>query len=203
MLLFLAGVPRGVFLVPGAALVCALAVMVITTPYRMRRVTAFLDPWKDPFDSGYQLIQSLIAVGSGGPLGVGLSNSTQKLNYIPAPHNDFIFAIIGEELGLWGAVGVVALFFLFVTRGFKVAAAAGRKNDDGFEGLLAAGMTALIGLQAFMNLGVVTGLLPTKGLPLPLVSYGGTSLVFTLVAVGFLLNVSRRSKVHGERVNGI
>jgi cell division protein FtsW len=130
---------------------------------------------------------------------VGLSNSTQKLFYLRAPHTDFIFAIIGEELGLWGTLGILTLFALFAFRGLQVAAAAGRRSDGQFDALLAAGLTGLIVFQAFMNMGVVTGLLPTKGLPLPLVSYGGTSLVFTLVGIGLLLNVSRRCKLHGTR----
>ena len=198
-LLFLAGVRWTFFALPLAVFLPVLSYLVMSSSYRMRRITAFLNPWDDPLGSGFQLIQSLIAVGSGGPLGVGLSNSTQKLFYLPAPHTDFIFAIIGEELGLWGTLGVLALFTLFTARGLQVAAAAGRKSDGLFEGLLAAGLAGMIGIQAFFNLGVVIGLLPTKGLPLPLVSYGGTSVLFTLTAVGFLLNVSRRAKVHGER----
>jgi cell division protein FtsW len=199
-LLFLAGVRLSFFLLPAAALLPVLAFLVMSSSYRMKRITAFLNPWDDPLGSGFQLIQSLIAVGSGGPFGVGLSNSTQKLFYLPAPHTDFIFAIIGEELGLWGALGVLVVFALFAARGLQVAAAAARRTDGQFDALLAAGLTGLIAFQAILNLGVVTGLLPTKGLPLPLVSYGGTSLVFTLFGVGLLLNVSRRAKLHGTRV---
>jgi cell division protein FtsW len=201
-MLFLAGARIRYLVGPGLLLTACLVLMVIFTPYRMRRISAFLHPWDDPLGSGFQLIQSLIAVGSGGPLGVGLSNSTQKLFYLPAPHTDFIFAIIAEELGLWGSCGVLLLFALFAFRGLKVAAAAQQKRDGLFEGLLAAGLTGLIVFQAFLNLGVVTGMLPTKGLPLPLVSYGGTSLVFTLAGVGLLLNVSRGTKIHGERADG-
>ena len=199
LLLFLAGVRLAFFVLPMAALLPLLAYLVMSSSYRVKRIMAFLHPWDDPLGAGFQLIQSLIAVGSGGPLGVGLSNSSQKLFYLPAPHTDFIFAIIAEELGLWGTLGILALFALFAVRGLQVAAAAGRRNDGQFDALLAAGLTGLIVIQAFMNLGVVTGLLPTKGLPLPLVSYGGTSLVFTLACVGLLLNVSRRSKLHGMR----
>ncbi len=199
MLLFLAGTRLSYFLLPLAALVPALAYLILSSPYRVKRITAFLRPWDDPQGSGFQLIQSLIAVGSGGPLGVGLSNSNQKLFYLPASHTDFIYAIIGEELGLWGALGVLALFVLFALRGFQVAAASARRSDGQFDALLAAGLTGLIVFQAFLNLGVVTGLCPTKGLPLPLVSYGGTSLLFSLLAVGLLLNVSRRSRLHGAR----
>lgn len=199
-LLFLAGVRLIYFTVPLALLVPVLVYLVMSSSYRVRRVMSFLHPDVDPQGVGFQLVQSLIAVGSGGPLGVGLSNSTQKLFYLPAPHTDFIFAIIGEELGLWGTLGVLALFTLFAVRGLQVAAAAARRTDGQFDALLAAGLTGLIVFQAFLNLGVVTGLLPTKGLPLPLVSYGGTSLVFTLASVGLLLNVSRRAKLHGARV---
>lgn len=199
VLLYLAGVKLSYFFLPVAALAPALVYLVVSSPYRMKRITAFLRPWDDPQGSGFQLIQSLIAVGSGGPLGVGLSNSNQKLFYLPAPHTDFIYAIIGEELGLWGSLGVLALFVLFAVRGLQVAAAAARRTDGQFDALLAVGLTGLVVFQAFLNLGVVTGLLPTKGLPLPLVSYGGTSLLFSLVAVGLLLNVSRRSRLHGMR----
>jgi cell division protein FtsW len=136
---------------------------------------------------------------------VGLSNGTQKLFYLPAPHTDFIFAIIGEELGLWGAGAVVALFGLFILRGFKLAGTMSRRENGFFYALLAAGITGLIGFQALVNLGVVTGLLPTKGIPLPLVSYGGSSMVFTLASIGLLFNVSRDVKLaspFGTKVAG-
>jgi len=198
VMLFMAGVRFRYLAVPGLFLLAGLVLLVVVTPYRMRRISAFLHPWDDPLGAGFQLIQSLIAVGSGGPLGVGLSNSTQKLFYLPAPHTDFIFAIVSEELGLWGSTGLVLVFALFTFRGLKVASSAAMKREGLFLGLLAVGLTGLVAFQAFLNLGVVTGLLPTKGLPLPLVSYGGTSLVFTLLAVGLLLNVSRGSRIHGE-----
>ncbi len=134
-------------------------------------------------------------MGNGGPLGVGLSNSTQKLFYLPAPHTDFIFAVIAEELGLWGAGSLVFLFAVFILRGFKVAAQAGMRENGLFKALLASGVTGLIGFQAVMNLGVVTGLLPTKGIPLPLISYGGSSMVFTLFSIGILFNISRETKL--------
>jgi cell division protein FtsW len=161
----------------------------------MKRISAFLNPWDDPQGAGFQLIQSLIAVGNGGITGVGLSNSTQKLFYLPAPHTDFIFAVISEELGLWGAGGLVFIFAVFVLRGFKVAGAVSQKEGGTFQALLAAGITALIGFQALMNLGVVTGLLPTKGIPLPLISYGGSSMVFTLFSIGLLFNISSGVKL--------
>lgn len=141
------------------------------------------------------MIQSLIAVGNGGPFGVGLSNSSQKLFYLPAPHTDFIFAVIAEELGFWGAGMLVFLFAVFVLRGFKVASMASQREGGLFQGLLASGITGLIGFQALVNLGVVTGLLPTKGIPLPLISYGGSSMVFTLVSIGILFNISRGMKM--------
>jgi cell division protein FtsW len=195
LLLFLAGLPLGFFLIPVSILVPVFIFLVQSASYRMKRITAFLNPWDDPQGSGFQLIQSLIAVGSGGPVGVGLSNGSQKLFYLPAPHTDFIFAIIAEELGLMGAGTVVVLFCLFILRGFKVAGTVSRRENGFFYALLASGITALIGFQALVNLGVVTGLLPTKGIPLPLVSYGGSSMVFTLFSIGFLFNVSRDVKL--------
>lgn len=207
-LLFLAGIRWLYVLIPLSILVPVFAYLVESASYRMKRITAFLNPWEDPQGTGFQLIQSLVAVGNGGLFGVGLSNSTQKLFYLPAPHTDFIFAIVAEELGLLGAGAVVALFAVFIHRGLRTAFAAGSREGSLFPALLAAGMTGLIGFQALVNLGVVTGLLPTKGIPLPLVSYGGSSMVFTLTAVGFLLNVSRSvrpgvgSQGSGVRVQG-
>jgi cell division protein FtsW len=161
----------------------------------MKRIASFLNPWEDPQGAGFQLIQSLIAVGNGGAFGVGLSNSSQKLFYLPAPHTDFIFAIIAEELGFVGAGTLVFLFAVFIFRGFKVASAASQREGGYFQGLLASGITGLIGFQTLVNLCVVTGLLPTKGIPLPLISYGGSSMVFTLVSIGILFNISRGIKL--------
>lgn len=191
LLLIIAGMPMSFGLIPLAVSIPVLMYLVESASYRMKRISAFLNPWDDPQGAGFQLIQSLIAVGNGGPLGVGLSNSTQKLFYLPAPHTDFIFAIIAEELGLAGAGVVVFVFGVFVLRGFKIASAASQHEGGTFRALLAAGITALIGFQAIMNLGVVTGLLPTKGIPLPLISYGGSSMVFTLFSIGILFNISR------------
>ncbi|HUO56690.1 MAG TPA: putative lipid II flippase FtsW [bacterium] len=191
LLLFLAGIQWTYFLVPLSVLIPVFIFLVESASYRMKRITAFLNPWDDPQGAGFQLIQSLIAVGNGGPLGVGLSNSSQKLFYLPAPHTDFIFAIIAEELGLVGAGTIVFLFLVFILRGFKVASQASQRENGLFLGLLASGITGLIGFQALVNLGVVTGLLPTKGIPLPLISYGGSSMVFTLVSLGVLFNISR------------
>jgi len=195
-MMLLAGTQWKFFMIPVAVLVPTFTFLIESTNYRMKRITAFLNPWEDPQGAGFQLIQSLIAVGNGGPLGVGLSNSTQKLFYLPAPHTDFIFAVIAEELGLWGAGSLVFLFAVFILRGFKVASEAGQRENGNFKALLASGITGLIGFQAVVNLGVVTGLLPTKGIPLPLISYGGSSMVFTLFSIGILFNISRETKLH-------
>lgn len=156
--------------------------------YRLRRIMAFLDPWSDPYDSGYHVIQSLIAVGSGGLNGLGLTASRQKLRYLPEPFTDFIFAIIGEELGFVGAVTVVALFLAFIVRGIKVA----RSAPDLFGMLLSVGVIAWISVQAFVNMGVVLNLVPATGLPLPFLSYGRSSLLSISVGIGVLLSVSRQ-----------
>jgi cell division protein FtsW len=191
LLLLLAGMPLTFGLIPLSVSIPVMIYLVESASYRMKRISAFLNPWDDPQGAGFQLIQSLIAVGNGGPLGVGLSNSTQKLFYLPAPHTDFIFAIIAEEMGLAGAGALVFIFGVFVLRGFKIAGAVSQREGGTFQSLLASGITALIGFQALMNLGVVTGLLPTKGIPLPLISYGGSSMVFTLFSIGILFNISR------------
>lgn len=155
--------------------------------YRRQRFLAFLDPWADPRGSGYHIIQSLYALGSGGPFGLGLGKSRQKFLYLPEMHTDFIFAIIGEELGFIGATLVIILFFFFAWRGYRIAMNA----PDGFSCLLACGLTSVILIQAIINIGVVTGTLPITGIPLPFLSFGGSSLVFTLASVGILLNISR------------
>ncbi len=195
LLLFLAGLKWVYFLIPVSVLVPVFIFLVESASYRMKRITAFLNPWDDPQGAGFQLIQSLIAIGNGWFKGVGLGNSTQKLFYLPAPHTDFIFAVISEELGLWGAGGLVFLFMVFILRGFKMASIVSQREGGLFQSLLASGITGLIGFQALVNLGVVTGLLPTKGIPLPLISYGGSSMVFTLVSIGILFNISRGMKI--------
>lgn len=162
----------------------------IKEPYRWKRIVAFLDPWSDPAGSGFQLIQSLIAFGSGGFIGVGLGESKQKLLYLPAIHNDFIFALIGEELGLIGAYIVVLLFLWLFLRGVSIA----KKTKDSFSYYLASGISLMIAIQAVVNFSVATGLAPTKGLPLPFISYGGSSLVVNMMAIGILLNISRNSE---------
>ena len=159
-------------------------------PYRWARLTAFLDPWGDAQNKGFQLVQSLIAFGSGGIFGAGLGNGNQKLFYLPEGHTDFIFALIGEELGFAGAAIVLGCFAIIAMRGFRIAA---RSHDD-FSSLVAFGLTFLLVVQAAMNIGVVVGLLPTKGLPLPFVSYGGSSMMATGLTVALLLGLSREAR---------
>ena len=158
-------------------------------PVRMRRLTSFLDPWADPLDSGFHIIQSLLALGSGGLVGTGLGLSRQKFYYLPEQHTDFIFAIIGEELGFLGAALVVFLYAIFAWRGFRASLNA----PDSFGSLLAAGITIMVALQAAMNIAVVTGSMPITGITLPLISSGGSSLVPMLAGVGILLNITRRA----------
>lgn len=164
-----------------------LYLMIFSTAYRMRRITAFLNPFKDPRGVGFQIVQSFIALGSGGLLGVGLGKSQQKLFYLPAAHTDFIFSIIGEEMGLLGTLCIVALFALLILNGARIAF----KSRDMFGQFIALGVISKLGFEAAVNIGVSTGCLPTKGLPLPFVSYGGSALVFNMIAIGLLLNVGR------------
>jgi cell division protein FtsW len=164
--------------------------LIALKPYRWKRLVAFLDPWGDPEQGGFQLVQSLIAFGSGGLFGVGLGNGRQKLFYLPEGHTDFIYALIGEELGLVGGVLVLVCFGIIGLRGFRIAS----RLADPFTSLVAFGLTFLIVAQASLNLGVVLGLLPTKGLPLPLVSYGGSSMLATAVTLSLLLGLSREAR---------
>ena len=188
-MVFAAGVSyRYVF---GLALVVlpALYVVVMSSAYRRQRVLAFIDPWSDPLGSGYQMIQSMIAVGTGGIFGRGLMGGMQKLFYLPEPHNDFIYAVISEELGLIGATMVLACFCIITWRGLRAAARA----PDRFGAFLAIGLTTMIAFQAFFNISVVLGLAPTKGIPLPFVSAGGSSLIISLLGMAILLNVSQHA----------
>jgi cell division protein FtsW len=164
---------------------------VMHVDYRRRRIMAFLNPWEDPMNTGFQIIQSWIAVGTGGIFGQGLGEGKQKLFFLPEAHTDFIFSVVGEELGFIGVMVIAAMFFLLVHRGIRVALYA----EDNFGRSLAFGISSLIGLEAFVNMAVVTGIFPTKGLALPFVSYGGSSLIITLFAVGILLNISSRVRV--------
>jgi cell division protein FtsW len=175
----------------GAALVMLPTAMmlVLTSDYRRRRLFAFLDPWSQQFTDGFQIVQSLIAVGSGGIFGRGLMAGVQKIFYIPEPHNDFIFAVIAEELGLVGTTLILLCFVVIAWRGLRASLLA----PDRFGSLLALGLTLMISLQALVNMSVVIGLLPTKGIPLPLVSNGGSSLIVNLVAMGILLNISQQA----------
>ena len=167
----------------------ALALLIYMSEYRMRRVQAFIDPWSYPLDSGYQVIQSMIAVAVGGVSGRGLMDGVQKLFYLPEPHNDFIYAVISEELGMIGAMLVLACFCVIAWRGMRTA----QRAPDRFGAFLAIGLTTMIAFQAFFNISVVLGLLPTKGIPLPFVSYGGSSLLINLIGMGILLNISQHA----------
>lgn len=164
------------------------ALFILSADYRVRRLLAFLDPWSDSADSGFQIIQSYIAFGSGQLWGRGLGQSRQRLLYLPEAHTDFIYSVIGEELGLWGALLVVGLFGILLFRGLRLAL----ESEDPFTRLMVFGLTLLLGLQALVHMSVVMGLVPTKGLVLPFVSYGGSALVVHLTVAGMLLGVSRR-----------
>jgi cell division protein FtsW len=190
-MIFVAGARLAHLGLIGGLALPVVVVAVFTASYRLRRVLTFLDPWADPRGAGFQIIQSYLALGGGGLLGRGLGESKQKLFYLPEPHTDFIFAILGEELGFVGAVATVVLFGLLLWRGIRI----GLRVSDPFGALLAFGVSALLVNQAVVNLGVVVGLFPTKGLPLPFVSSGGSSLLVAMAAVGLLLNVSQRAEV--------
>ena len=190
-ILFVAGmkIPHLVFLMVVAGLGLFKAITDEDNPYRMRRFVSFLDPFADKTDTGWQAVQSLYALGSGGLFGLGLGKSRQKFFYIPEPHNDFIFAIIGEELGFLGALTVILLFFLLIWRGIRIAL----NVDDLFGCLLASGIVSLITIQTLIHIAVVTSSIPPTGIPLPFISYGGTSLILYMSAVGILLNISRHA----------
>ncbi len=186
LLLFVSG--ARVIYIAGAILVSVPVIyyFLMNVAYRHRRLMSFIRPWDDPTGTSFQIIQSFLSFGSGGLFGLGLGEGRQKLFFLPAPHTDFIFSIIGEELGLIGAMVVVLLFLILTVRGLHI----GLSLEDRFGSYLALGITLMIALQCLINMGVVLGLLPTKGLTLPLISYGGTSLVINLAAVGILLNLS-------------
>lgn len=164
--------------------------LIAAAPYRLKRIAGFLDPWQDPLGTGYQIIQSLYAIGPGGLVGLGLGMSRQKYSYLPEPQTDFIFAIVGEELGFIGGALVLALFTLIVWRGMRTAITA----PDAFGSLLAAGIVGMIAVQVIINIGVVIGLFPVTGITLPLISAGGSSLTLMLTAIGILLNISRYAR---------
>ncbi|MGD8190026.1 stage V sporulation protein E [Brevibacillus ginsengisoli] len=190
LMIFAAGARNSHFVGLGMLGLAGFAGLVISAPYRMDRITAFLDPWSDPRDTGYQIIQSLFAIGPGGLLGLGLGQSRQKFSYLPEPYNDFIFSIVAEELGFIGASLVLLLFLLLLWRGMRVAITA----PDLFGSLLALGIIGMIAIQVLINVGVVTGMFPVTGITLPFLSYGGSSLTLMLTGVGILLNISRFSR---------
>jgi cell division protein FtsW len=191
LLLWLGGIDWRVLAGTGIGGIGLAVLMIFVEGYRMDRLTGFMDPWADPLDKGYQIIQATYAFGSGGLTGVGLGLSRQKFAYLPAAHTDFIFAIIGEEAGLLGTLVVVLAFVAFAYAGTRIAL----DCKDPFGRLMAGGLTAMIATQAVMNMAAVTGLMPVTGIPLPLVSYGGSSLTFTMGCIGLILAVARHSRV--------
>ncbi|MBM3246413.1 MAG: putative lipid II flippase FtsW [Candidatus Omnitrophica bacterium] len=187
IMLFVAGTRPVYLLSTILASLPALYLLIFSVAYRRMRILAFLNPWLDPKGSGFQIIQSQIALGSGGIFGQGLGHSKQKLFYLPAAHTDFIFSIIGEELGLLGTIGIIILFIIFIQQGVKII----RNAPDKFSYFLSLGLVLMFCLKAAINIGVSCGILPTKGLPLPFISYGGSSFVFDMVSVGILINIAR------------
>jgi cell division protein FtsW len=200
IMLFVAGARMRDFIVFFSLALVSTLTLVLTTPYRMKRLTGFLDPWADPYDSGFQLTQSLIAIGRGEWFGVGLGESVQKLFYLPEAHTDFVFAVYAEEFGLLGSLALIALFTALLWRVFKLARRAA-DSERLFEAYLAIGLGAWLGLQAFINIGVNMGLLPTKGLTLPLISYGRSSLIVAIVALGLILRIHHEVVVDARPVN--
>jgi cell division protein FtsW len=189
VMVFAAGINYRYVAALAAMAVAGLYFLLQIQEYRWRRVEAFLDPWSNPLEESYQMIQSMVAVGVGGVFGRGLMDGMQKLFYLPEPHNDFIYAVLSEELGLIGATVVLGCFCVITWRGLRTA----MRAPDRFGAFLALGLTTMVAFQAFFNISVVLGLLPTKGIPLPLVSYGGSSLLINLVGMGILLNVSQHA----------
>ena len=191
-MLFIAGLRKKFLFLSILAIIPFIAVAISFAEYRTRRIIAFLNPWEDPSGAGFQAVQSFYAFGRGGFWGAGLGESSQKLYRLPEAHTDFIFSVIGEELGFVGTTAIVLLFLIFIWRGFLTAYQA----KDPFGTHLATGLTLLIGLQAFINLGVASGLLPTKGLTLPFISMGGSSMLVTMLSVGVILNISEQTAKH-------
>ena len=198
VMLFTAGARLGHLALAAAPALVGLLGLLVLVPWRLKRLMVFLDPWADPQGAGYQVVQSLVAVGSGGVNGLGFAEGKQKFFFLPFAHSDFIFAVVGEELGLLGALLVVLVFGFFLWRGMRAALAA----PDRFGMLLGTGIVVGIVAQAFFNMSVVLSLMPTKGIPLPFVSYGGSSTVLTLFAVGVLLNISQQAGLAGDAVKG-
>ena len=190
VLLFISGVPMNFFIKIGILGLLGIVALIIVAPYRMKRIVSFLNPWSDPLGSGFQIIQSLYAIGPSGLLGKGLGNSIQKHFYLPEPQTDFIFAIISEELGILGIILVASLFILIIYRGFSISI----KCNDKFGKYISFGITFGLAFQALLNLMVVVGLIPVTGVTLPFLSYGGSSLLITLISIGILLNISKSKK---------
>ncbi|GIN83797.1 stage V sporulation protein E [Heyndrickxia sporothermodurans] len=191
IMIFISGARIFHFVVLGLLGVAGFVALIISAPYRMARITSFLDPWQDPQGTGFQIIQSLFAIGPGGLFGLGLGESRQKFFYLPEPQTDFIFAILSEELGFIGGTFVLLLFSLLLWRGIRIALGA----PDLYGSFLAVGIISMIAIQVMINIGVVTGLMPVTGITLPFLSYGGSSLTLMLMAVGVLLNISRYSRI--------
>jgi cell division protein FtsW len=190
LMLFVGGTRASYLLSMALAAIPAIYYLIARVPYRVLRIMSYLDPWNDPQGNSFQIVQSFVAFGAGGLFGAGLGQGKQKLFFLPAPHTDFIFAVVGEEMGLIGAIILLGLFLALAIRGTRVSLGA----PDEFGTFLGIGITSLISLQAVINMAVVLGLLPTKGLTLPLISYGGTSLVVSLVSIGILLNISSHAE---------
>ncbi len=199
-MLFIGGARFRDFAVFFGAAIMAMVALAITSPYRLKRLTGFVDPWSDPYDSGFQLTQSLIAIGRGEWFGVGLGDSVQKLFYLPEAHTDFVFAVFAEEFGLLGSLLLIALFLALLWRILRLGIRA-HDAERFFEAYMAIGLGTWLGLQAFINIGVNMGLLPTKGLTLPLISYGRSSLIVTLVGIGLLLRIHHELAVDAKPVN--
>jgi cell division protein FtsW len=189
IMLFVGGIPISYMVALACTGVSAFLYLALSADYRRERLMAFMDPWSDPLDKGFHIIQSLLALGSGGLFGLGLGQSRQKYFYLPAQHTDFIFSVLGEELGFIGSLTVMILFFLFAWRGYRIAIT----SQDIFGSLLAVGLTSMTLLQMLVNVAVVSGLMPVTGIALPFISFGGSSLVISLVGVGVLLNISTRA----------
>lgn len=188
IILYVSGVPKKIFMMLISVVGVAAVAGIFLEPYRVKRLFNFVDPWKNASTDGYQLIQSFYALGAGGVGGMGLGQSRQKTLYMPEPHTDFIFSIIGEELGLIGCIVIILLFILLVYRGILISLRA----KDIFGSVLALGITSVIAIQALINIAVVTGSMPVTGVPLPFISYGGSALIINLIGMGILLNVSRQ-----------
>lgn len=196
IMLFWGGMKWKYFLLMLIPIAIAVPLLIVIEPYRLQRLLAFIDPWASPKNEGYQLIQSLYALGSGGWFGVGLFNSRQKYRFLPFAESDFIFSIIGEETGLIGCLGIFALYAVVILRGVKIAV----NSRDKFSCYLAGGISAVVAVQSLLNFAVVTGSIPPTGLPLPFISYGGTSLVVFMTAMGVLLNLS--AKINDDGIGG-